>query len=178
MSKTEDMIAEIAESALPTPAWNGHPGDPAQVLEGDLRSLMHRLADAQMDLEESNKRGKKEIQEIFLAILEVGDAFDRVLQNIRAKEDQVTPQMKKWLDNFGSVRRKLQTLLADRGVRPLQSLDRQFDPQWHRIVETIADPAQPDGSIAEEVTAGYLWSATLLRRAEVIIVRSDDDAST
>ncbi len=173
MSEADDILAAMSEPALPTPAWNGQSGDPHQVLEKDLRGLMHQLADVRLDLEQASKRHDNDIQEILLAVLDVGDAFDRVFHDVKAKEDQVTPRMKKWLDNFRTVRRKLDSVLTDRGVKQIQSLDVQFDPLWHQVVDTVAAPTKSEGSIAEEVKAGYLWNRAILRKAEVVVVRNE-----
>ncbi len=135
--------------------------------------LLRSLAEARLELEEAGRRQEAEKREWLLAALDISDAFDRVFHNVHTKDDQITPQMKKWLGNFGTVRRKLETLLAERGVNRIQSLDDQFDPQWHRIVDTVRDMARADGTIIEEINAGYFWNRTLLRKAEVVVVRNE-----
>lgn len=172
--KDDDFLTAITTTELPTPAWDGHAGDLQATLEQDLRVLLRNLAEARLELEEAGKRQEAEKREWLLAALDIGDAFDRVFQNVQTKQDQVTPQMKKWLGNFRTVRRSLDTLLADQGVNRIQSLDDQFDPQWHRIVDTVRDMAKAEGTIVEEINAGYLWNRTLLRKAEVVVVRNDD----
>jgi|JI9StandDraft_1071089.scaffolds.fasta_scaffold166783_2 molecular chaperone GrpE len=171
--KGDDFLAPITAAELPTPAWDGQAGDLQATLEQDLRLLLRSLAEARLELEEAGRRQEAEKREWLLAALDISDAFDRVFHNVHTKDDQITPQMKKWLGNFGTVRRKLETLLAERGVNRIQSLDDQFDPQWHRIVDTVRDMARADGTIIEEINAGYFWNRTLLRKAEVVVVRNE-----
>ncbi len=171
--KGDDFLAAITAAELPTPAWDGQAGDLQATLEQDLRLLLRSLAEARLELEETGRKHEAEKREWLLAALDISDAFDRVFHNVHTKEDQITPQMKKWLGNFGTVRRKLETLLAERGVNRIQSLDDQFDPQWHRIVDTVRDMARADGTIIEEINSGYFWNRTLLRKAEVVVVRNE-----
>ncbi|OGO07221.1 MAG: nucleotide exchange factor GrpE, partial [Chloroflexi bacterium RBG_13_60_13] len=86
------------------------------------------------------------------------------------KEDQVTPQMRIWIGNFRTVRRLLDKVLIEQGITKIESLDRQFDPSWHRAAEVVADPSRPEGTIVEETTTGYLWRGEVLRKAEVVVV--------
>ena len=173
IEEDDDFLTAITASALPTPAWNGQTDQPRAALEQDLRVLLHSLAEARLEIEEASKRQEAEKREWLLSALDIGDAFDRVFQNVHAKEDQVTPQMKKWLGNFRTVRRRLETFLADQGVNRIQSLDDQFDPQWHRIVDSVCDIDKKDGTIVEVITAGFFFNIALLRKAEVIVVRNE-----
>lgn len=164
----------ISEELIPTPAWNDIEGNPYKVLESDLGRLMHQLADCQAEVQEQRKAKVDEQQKLLLEIVEVIDAFSRIFRNVHLKEDQVNEQMRKWIKNFQTVQRKLEVILSEKGVTPIVNLDGGFDPQWHRIIETICKPGIADGTIIEEVNRGYVWNKIVLRKTEVIVVRNED----
>lgn len=173
MAQNNDSFS-IHETPLPMHAWSGQEADPLADLEGDFRHLMRELAEAHFALSEARKQNEETQRQFLLEALDVLDAFDRVFRHIHEKEDQVTKQMKIWISNFRTVRRMLEKMLTEHSVVPILNLDGGFDPVWHRAVETVNDPSRPDGSIIEQVRCGYLWKETILRKAELVIVRNDD----
>lgn len=168
---------EITEECIPLQAWQGEAGaDHLSVIEQDIGNLMRELAEARFALSEQEREHKEKTRRLLLALIEVLDAFGRVFANIHGKEDQVTPQMKGWIANFRTVRRLLDQALTDQGIARIESLDREFDPRWHRAVELVVDPSRPQGTIVEETVMGYLWRGEILRKAEVIVVGDAPDA--
>jgi len=133
---------------------------------------LRELAAGRQALDEQRRAHDASQRAQLLALLEVADAFDRILVAARANEDGVARQTKIWLGNFRAVRRLLGTVLADAGVVALESLGLEFDPHTHRAVETVADPSRPDGSIADERQRGYAWRDEILRKAEVVVVNN------
>mgnify|MGYP000978964476 CR=1 FL=1 len=173
LSRNDDPFA-IDETPIPLHAWSGQESDPLADLESDIRRLLRERAEARFAVDEARKQNEQIQRQFLLEALDVLDAFDRVFRNIHQKEDQITKQMKIWINNFRTVRRMLEKMLTEHGVTPILNLDGGFDPVWHRVIETVNDPSQPDGFIVEQVRCGYLWNGTILRKAEVIIVRNDD----
>jgi molecular chaperone GrpE len=161
----------------PLPLHAGPDGEDAPalaVVEQDLRGLMRELAEARMSLGEAERGCQDRIDGLFLQVLEAMDAFDRVFRAIHAKQDQVDRQMKIWIGNFRTIRRLLEALLDDHGIKPMENVEEGFDPHWHRVVDTVADPDRPDGTIVEEVRRGYVRGTRILRKAEVVVVRNED----
>jgi molecular chaperone GrpE (heat shock protein) len=146
------------------------PNGPLSAIEQDIRGLMVQLSEARSALRQNETQHTESIKKMFLDLIEVLDAFERVFRNIGAKESQVTPQMKIWIGNFRTVRRLLEKPLADQGVVKIENLDQGFDPHWHRVSEVISDPTKSEGTIVDEVKAGYVWQGQVLRKAEVIVV--------
>ncbi|MDG4556817.1 MAG: nucleotide exchange factor GrpE [Candidatus Contendobacter sp.] len=165
---------EIDETSIPMHAWSGQESDPLSDLEGDIRRLLRERAEAGFAVDEARKQNEETRRQFLLEVLDILDAFDRVFRNIHQKEDQITKQMKIWINNFRTVRRMLEKMLTEHGVTPILNLDGGFDPVWHRAIETVTDPTRPDGFITEQARCGYLWNGAILRKAEVIIVRNDD----
>ncbi len=169
-----DDLFEIDETPIPLHAWSGQESDPLTDLENDIRRLLRECAEARFANGEARKQNEEMQYKFLLETLDILDAFDRVFRNIHQKEDQITKQMKIWINNFRTVRRMLEKMLTEHGVTPILNLDGGFDPVWHRAIETVNDPSRPDGFIIEQARCGYLWNGTTLRKAEVVIVRNDD----
>jgi molecular chaperone GrpE len=67
---------------------------------------------------------------------------------------------------------RLDNLLGQHRVRPMQVLDAALDPERMRVVgvETAADSAHlPDGTVLREVQRGFFHDGELLRVAQVIV---------
>lgn len=173
MSEVDSILAKFSEQPVTVRLWSATDEVSLQQVEDDLRNLMHEVADVRFDLEEGAKRNDVETREFLLVLIDIADAFDRVFANIAAKEDQLTPQMKKWIVNFRTVRKKLGSAMSDRHVAAYVSIDQQFDPEWHRVSDTVTDPARGDGQIVAESKPGYLWKESILRKAEVVVVRNE-----
>ena len=151
----------------------GNDADILSLVEQDIRRMMHQISEAENSLSEQKEQDTKKIKLLLLSVVEAMDAFDRVFDSIRSKQDKVDRQMKKWIGNFRAIRRTLEKLLKEQEVVPIEILDQSFDPHWHSA-EIIADPTKPDGTIVEEVLKGYLWNKQILRKAKVIVVRNEE----
>ncbi|MDF2627224.1 MAG: Protein grpE [Symbiobacteriaceae bacterium] len=169
-------VLPITEKPIPTPGWRPEEAaDRAGAIARETAQLMRRVAEAEFALNTSDEQRRKDQAKHLLSLLEVMDAFERVFRSIAAKDDQVTPQMRKWIGNFRTVSRLLHDVLSEQGVVRLENLADGFDPHWHRAIESRLDPDQPEGSIVEEVRPGYVWRGTVLRKAEVVVTRHTAD---
>jgi len=65
--------------------------------------------------------------------------------------------------------RRVDELLADRQVRPLEAIGHQLDPHRMRAVGVENQADKPDGQVLREVLRGYYQHGELLRAAEVIV---------
>jgi molecular chaperone GrpE (heat shock protein) len=156
----------------PTPvSWaNVDAVSPMAVLEEDTKRLMHELAEARAVHEESTRGETRRTEQLLLKLLDVVDAFDRVLNDMRTQPDQPA-QTQIWIGRFRTVRILLDDLLAEQGVVPIENLDDGFDPHWHKPVEAIDDASRRAGTIVEEVKRGYIWRQRVLRKTEVVVSR-------
>ena len=77
-----------------------------------------------------------------------------------------------WQEGLRMTLRRLDQVLLDRQVVPVQLVGLPFDPQRARVVATVADSSTADGTVLEEVRAGFLWDDQVLRTADVIVSKS------
>ena len=65
-------------------------------------------------------------------------------------------------------------ILKGQGVKPIEA-DGGFDPNYHEVVATVADPDRNDGEIVDVVRAGYLLEGLVLRPSMVRVTRNPTD---
>jgi molecular chaperone GrpE len=76
-------------------------------------------------------------------------------------------------EGIGMIVRRLDRVLAHRGVAPAETVGRAFNPRIAAAVATVSRHGMADGHVIEEVRPGFLWNDELLRPAEVIVVKHE-----
>jgi molecular chaperone GrpE len=77
-----------------------------------------------------------------------------------------------WHEGLQMTLRRFDRVLQDRGVEAMQLLGRPLDPRLARVVGTAVDRTAPEGTVVEEVRAGFLWEEQVLRTAEVTVSKA------
>jgi molecular chaperone GrpE len=111
-------------------------------------------------------------------ILAVADNMDRALQALDAElRETANPGVKALLDGVELTERELHKVLEKHGVRKFepQKGDR-FDPNLHQAMYEVPDPAQPAGTVAQVVQAGYMIGERMLRPALVGVAKGGPKA--
>jgi molecular chaperone GrpE (heat shock protein) len=171
-TKTCDVF-EITEDLLPLNNWEPRDGlDRLGLVEQNLRQMMLKLAEAEFANGALTQKNTNEKRKLLLAIIEVKDAFENVFSNINSKKEFVTGKTKIWVGNFHTVYRLLDTILSKQDVVKIVNTDKDFDPNRHKIVESVRDPSKSDGTIVKELRPGYIWQKLVLRETEVVVVNN------
>lgn len=74
-----------------------------------------------------------------------------------------------WQEGVRMTLGRLDRLLRERLVVPMELVGRRFDPRLARAIATRTVAGGEDGIVVEEVRAGFLWDDAVLRPAEVIV---------
>ena len=165
-------LFQINEVPVPLVSWSPEDTDTLTGLQQPARQMTHDLFVERAKLRDMEEEHRKTTKSILLDVVDCIEGFDRVFDSIERKSDLVTPQMKKWIANFQAVRRRLESNLERHGVRKVEDVGTEFDPEKHEIYDTIVDPGKPDGEIVEVVGNGYTWGGKTLRDPRVIVVRN------
>jgi molecular chaperone GrpE len=70
------------------------------------------------------------------------------------------------------IHAKLNDMLRKRGVRPIESLGADFDPNLHQAVIHESSPDHREGEVIGELRRGYLIGDKLLRPAMVKVAKA------
>ena len=81
-----------------------------------------------------------------------------------------------WLEGFRLINRKLNALLEQEGVEPIDALGKPFDPAEHEALAQQQTADKEDGSVLIVVRNGYKLNDRVLRPAQVIVALNDGPA--
>jgi molecular chaperone GrpE len=110
---------------------------------------------------ERREQADHTVTDLLLDLLNVVDDFERALA-VDAGE-----QSEGYRKGVELIYAKLQDLLRRRGVKPLEALGADFDPNVHQAVAQEPSDAHREGEVIEEMRRGYMLGDRLLRPAMV-----------
>ena len=95
-------------------------------------------------------------------ILPVIDNFERGLAAVPEdnKEDACVVGMDK-------IYRQMLTVLEEAGVKPIEAVGAEFDPNFHNAVMHVEDETLGENVVAEELQKGYMYRDTVVRHSMV-----------
>lgn len=142
--------------------------------EKDLRWLMLEVERLKLELHTLMSDYEKEHKNLLLSILEVLDSLEEKLQSAEIEEESLSEETKKWISKFRMPYKKLQRLLNEEKVVPIEVNIGEFvNPVWHLPVDIVRKEGVPEDSISEVLKKGYLLKGKLLRNSEVTIVKNN-----
>lgn len=146
-------------------------------------TLQSSHAAMEQELKDARARGREQNRMALRPLLlDIIDVRDRLVAGLASAAPpptagwfecwlRKTPATDPWREGLNMTLRRLDQLLADRRVTPLDVVGRPFTPSLARVVATIDNPTVADGVVVGEVRAGFLWEDELLRPAEVTVAR-------
>ena len=95
-------------------------------------------------------------------ILPVIDNFERGLAAVPEdnKEDAFVVGMDK-------IYRQMLTVLEEAGVKPIEAVGAEFEPNFHNAVMHVEDETLGENVVAEELQKGYMYRDTVVRHSMV-----------
>lgn len=103
--------------------------------------------------------GAKDIIERMLPIV---DNFERGLSGL-SEEEKTAP----FADGMDKVYKQLMKALEDAGVKPIEAVGCEFDPNLHNAVMHVEDESLGENVVAEELQKGYLYRESVVRHSMV-----------
>ncbi|NJO82964.1 MAG: nucleotide exchange factor GrpE [Blastochloris sp.] len=125
----------------------------------DFKNLKRRTDAERIELIQSAS------SKLVLKVLPVVDDFERAVMNIPA-EIAETP----WWGGTQLIGQKLRTILESEGVKPIEALGKDFDPNFHDALLYEDAPGQ-EGKVIAVLQQGYMINDRVLRPASVKVGR-------
>ena len=146
----------------------------AAALQQERDQLYDRLLRTTAEFDNYRKRVERERREhadqtiaAFLhELLPVIDDFDRALTMASSEE---TAAYRKGVE---LIHAKLHDFLRRQGVRPIDAVGTDFDPNLHQAVTHEPSPGSREGEVLEELARGYMLGDRLLRPAMVKVAKA------
>ena len=115
---------------------------------------------------ERREQADQKVTNLLLELLPIVDDFDRAL-TMDAGEGGAA-----YRKGIELIHAKLNDLLRRNGVRPIESLGADFDPNLHQAVIHESSPEHREGEVIGELQKGYLMNDRLLRPAMVKVAKA------
>ncbi len=103
--------------------------------------------------------GAKDIVEKILPVI---DNFERGFSSITDEEKE-----QPFAQGMDMVYKQLMTTLEEAGLKQIEALNNQFDPNYHNAVMHIEDEELDDNIVVEEFQKGYVYKDTVVRHSMV-----------
>jgi len=104
-------------------------------------------------------------KDVIVSLLEVLDDCDRAEKQLQNSKD--VNQVK---EGVQLVFNKLRSSLQAKGVKPLESINTDFDVEKHEAITEIPAPTEAlKGKVIDEVQKGYYLNDKLIRFAKVVV---------
>ncbi len=103
-------------------------------------------------------------KDMAVALLDVADDMDRAEKQIAQSAD--IQQVK---EGVQLVFNKLRSVLQQKGIVAMQSMDTDFDVEKHEAVTEIAAGEERAGKVVDELQKGYYMNEKLIRFAKVVV---------
>ncbi len=134
-----------------------------------IEELTDRLTRQMAEFDNFRKRTDREksqmyevgAKDVIEKILPVVDNFERGLEAAAGEEDN--PFMK----GMEQIYKQLMTTLEGIGVKPIEAVGKEFDPDFHNAVMHVEDEEVGENIITEEFQKGYMYRESVVRHSMV-----------
>lgn len=138
-----------------------------------IEELTDRLMRNMAEFDNFRKRSEREktqmfeigAKDIIEKILPVVDNFERGLA-AASPEDKDNA----FVQGIEMIYKQLLTTLESAGVKVIESVGKEFDPNFHNAVMHAQDPELGENTVAEEFQKGYMYRDTVVRHSMVKVV--------
>lgn len=135
-----------------------------------IEELTDRLKRSMAEFDNFRKRTEKEkaamyeigAKDIITKILPVVDNFERGLQAV-PEDVKGTP----FEDGMEKIYKQFMKTLEDMGVKPIEAVGKEFDPNFHNAVMHIDDENLGENVVAAELQKGYTYRDSVIRHSMV-----------
>ena len=135
-----------------------------------IEELTDRLTRQMAEFDNFRKRTEKEksqmyevgAKDIIEKILPVVDNFERGLASM-SEDEKTTP----FAEGMEKIYKQLMTTLDGIGVKPIEAVGQEFNPDFHNAVMHVEDEELGENIIAEEFQKGYMYRDSVVRHSMV-----------
>ena len=163
-AKAAAMEAEVEE------AFGDENIEKADKKDIAIADLTDRLKRSMAEFDNFRKRSEKEKATMFdmgarsvaEKLLPVVDNFERAMLATPSEGEG-----KAFADGIAMIYNQMTKTLEDLGVKPIDCVGKEFDPNLHNAVMHIEDENLGENVVAEELLKGYMYKDSVLRHSMV-----------
>lgn len=172
----EETVEEAEEAAAEEPEAGKEKGsffkkkEKKDKKDEKIEELTDRVRRQMAEFDNFRKRTEKEKTQMFETgaksivekILPVVDNFERGLAAV-TEEEKGSP----FVEGMEKIYKQMMTMLEEAGVKPIEAVGQEFDPNLHNAVMHIEDEEFGENIIAEEFQKGYTYRDSVVRHSMV-----------
>ncbi len=136
-----------------------------------IEELNDRLIRQMAEFDNFRKRSEREKAQMFEIgakdiverILPVVDNFERGLGTIPAEELETNA----FAQGMGKIYKQFLDVLEQAGVKPIEAVGNEFDPDFHNAVMHVEDETVGENVVVEEFQKGYMYRESVVRHSMV-----------
>ena len=171
--ETPDAESNAEESAE-EPEPQAPAGSREKALQDKVAALEDKVKRQMAEFDNFRKRTAKEKEQMFSMgeknviekMLPVVDNFERGLAAIPEEEKGGAIA-----SGMEMIYKQLFKQLEDLGVKPIEAVGKEFDPNFHNAVMQVASEEYESGIVAQEFVKGYTYHDTVIRHSMVGVVQ-------
>ncbi|MCQ6957930.1 nucleotide exchange factor GrpE [Mucilaginibacter aquariorum] len=116
-------------------------------------------------IKEREDARKTEGKDVIVALLPVLDDFERALRSMDNVTDVIPVK-----EGVALIQHKLKNILTQKGLKEMQSIGTEFNPDLHEAITSIPAPTDDmKGKVVDEMEKGYELNEKVVRFAKVIV---------
>ena len=137
-----------------------------------ILELEDKLTRTFAEMENQRRRFEKEKDEAYeyggfafakeaLTLLDNLERSKQILNNDETLKN--SDSLKKFMDHFDIINKDLMSIFLKNNIKPIDSLNKKFNPNLHQAMMEIEDEQKEPGTIVQEVQKGFMIKDRLLR---------------
>ena len=141
-----------------------------------ITELEDKLARTFAEMENQRRRFEKEKEEAYeyggfafakeaLSLIDNLERSKQILENDEVLKN--SEALKKTLEHLDIIYKNLISIFAKNNIKPIESLKKKLDPNFHQAMMEIEDDQIEPGTIVQEIQKGFIIRDRLLRPALV-----------
>ena len=140
--------------------------------EQKILELEDKLARTYAEMENQRRRYEKEKEDAYeyggfafareaLSLIDNLERSKQILQNDESLKN--SDALKKTLDHLEIIDKDLISIFSKNNIKPIESLGKKLDPNFHQAMMEIDDDNKEPGTIVQEIQKGFTIKDRLLR---------------
>ena len=158
--------------------------DNERSLEERILELEDKLARTFAEMENQRRRFEKEKEDAYeyggfafakeaLNLIDNLERSKQILSNDESLKN--SESLKKTLEHFDIINKDLISIFSKNNIKPIESLNKKLDPNFHQAMIEIEDDEKEPGTIIQEIQKGFTIKDRLLRPSLVGVAKKKLD---
>ena len=186
----QEQNQEVSNTEEDTQQKEGSPSETSEEVkelspEDKIADLEDKLARTFAEMENQRRRFEKEKEDAFeyggssfakeaLSLIDNLDRSKVVLESDNTLKN--TEALKKTLEHFDIISKDLISIFSKNNIKPIESLNKKLDPNYHQAMMEIEDATKEPGTIIQEIQKGFTIKDRLLRPSLVGVAKKPSES--